>query len=582
VTQELRAPPAPARTFGSFLLTTAVYIAASLLLFHRVLGSLSTATTGWASSDSHLFLWWLEWVPWSVLHGQSPLLTQHQHFPIGVNAMWNTTTPVLGALLAPLTLSAGPVLAYNVGMVLGPVASGLALVFGLRPYVARWAPRAAAGFLYGFGPFVIAHASVGHLNLVWAVLPPILLRAVHPIFVRPRRPLLAGAGLGLALAVQTLLYTQTVALGVVALVLTAAVLALRRPRLILRRAGPVLVAASTCLVLYAILCAYPIALLVAGPARPLAVIRDPDDAGADAANLLLATGLTRFRWQLDGLAPLLHDYTGEQGGYLGLTMLVLLVVIVIVVRRPAVRVVGFVGLLMAVLSLGTHLIVLGADLGVRLPWQWLLGVPLLDQVEPVRFQVFVALCVAALVAMWLDHLAEHLAELGPAVALAAAGTIAAVATWVPADAQDLVPADVPEFFRTAAPGLAPYDVVATFPRTSGTWRGGAEPLLWQATSGMAYRSTGGYFIASDPTHPLLLETPQNRYDTTAAAVASGAPALPPTAAADALHDLRAVGATAVVVVDEPGTGAPAVADWTRQVTGTDGVRSGGVWLFHLS
>jgi hypothetical protein len=567
---------------GAFLATAAVYLAASLGLFHRVLGSLSTATTGWASSDSDLFLWWLEWVPWSVQHGQSPLLTRHQHFPIGVNAMWNTTTPALGGLLAPLTLTAGPVVAYNIGMILGPVVSGLALVLGLRPYVARWAPRSVAGLLYGFSPFMVAHASVGHLNLVWAVLPPVLLRAVHAVLIRPgRRPWLAGAGLGLALAGQTVLYTQTVALGVLALLVTAVVLAVRWPRLILRRLAPAAAAAGTGLAVYAALCAYPIALLVAGPARPMARIRDPDDAGADAANLLVPTDLTRFRPQPEDLAAHLAGYAGEQGGYLGLTMIALLLVIVIVVPRPAVRVVGCVGVLLAVLSGGPHLTVLGADLGVRLPWQWLVDLPLVGQAEPVRLQVFVALCAATLVAMWLDHLAGHWTGRGPAVALAAAGTIAAVATWLPADAQEAVPADVPAFFRTAATRLDPHDVVATFPRISGVWAGGAEPLLWQAAAGLAYRTTGGYFIASDPTHPVLLETPQDRYDTVAAAVAAGGPAPPPTAAADALRDLRAVGVTAVVVVDRAGVDSAAVAAWTEQVTGTAGLRTGGVWLFRL-
>ncbi|OLT21945.1 hypothetical protein BJF78_33575 [Pseudonocardia sp. CNS-139] len=142
----------------------------------------------------------------------NPLFTTYQHHPVGVNAMWNTTVLALGVLFAPVTLTAGPIAAYNVAMILGPVASGLALVAALRPYVARLAPRAVAGLLYGFGPFMIAHASVGHVNLVWALLPPVLLWAAHALFVRPVAPVRTGALLGLAFAVQTALYQQTVAL----------------------------------------------------------------------------------------------------------------------------------------------------------------------------------------------------------------------------------------------------------------------------------------------------------------------------------------------------------------------------------
>jgi hypothetical protein len=55
----------------------------------------------------------------------------------------------------------------------------------LGSWVERWWPRAAAGLLYGFSPFVVAHSSVGHLNLVWAVLPPALLWLLHALLVAP-------------------------------------------------------------------------------------------------------------------------------------------------------------------------------------------------------------------------------------------------------------------------------------------------------------------------------------------------------------------------------------------------------------
>ncbi len=99
--------------------------------------------------------------------------------------MWNTPVPVLATLFAPVTLTAGPVAAYNVAMILGPVVSGLALALALGVWVERWWPRAAAGLLYGFSPFVIAHSSVGHLNLVWAVLPPAMLWLLHGLLVAP-------------------------------------------------------------------------------------------------------------------------------------------------------------------------------------------------------------------------------------------------------------------------------------------------------------------------------------------------------------------------------------------------------------
>jgi hypothetical protein len=128
-----------------------------------------------------------------------------------------------------------------------------------------------------------------------------------------------------------------------------------------------------------------------------------------------------------------------------------------------------------------------------------------------------------------------------------AGTGAAVATWSPADAQDAAPADVPAFFRTATTQRDPQDVVATFPRISGAWSGGAEPLLW-------HRCRGGR-------GPRPGSTAGRR---------RGRPPRPAR---------RRV--TAVVVVDRVGADSAAVAAWTQRVTGVPGLRTGAGWLFRL-
>jgi hypothetical protein len=569
------------RLLHPLVITPLVYLAGSLALHRRVLGSLSTATTGWTSSDSHLFVWWLNWLPWSLLNGQNPLLTTYQHFPVGVNSMWNTTAPVLAALLSPVTLTAGPVAAYNIGMILGPVVSGLALVLALRPYVHRWFPRAVAGVLYGFSPFIVAHSSVGHLNLVWAVLPPVLLWAVHAVFIRPgSQPWRTGALLGLAFAVQTGIYTQTVAFGAIVLVVVAAVLALRYPHRIARRACSITKAGVACIGLYVVLCAYPLYLLLAGPARPRAPIRDPVESGADAANLLVPTYLSRFQLRRTaGLAEQLNAHAGEQGGYIGLGLLVLLLVAVVTVRRSAVRITAAVGLVLVVLSLGVHLVVLDRNTGVPLPWQILGQVPLVSEAEAVRLQIFIALCVAVIVALWLDHLAEQ----GPNWWrwTATGATLVAAGTWLPSDAQQAVPATTPAFFVNAADYVPPSAVIETFPRISGRWVGGADPLLWQVVSGMAYRTTGGYFIGSDSTHDLLLEAPVNAYQVGAAEAAVGVSTPTDELAMAAAQEFRARGVTTVVIIDHPGVDFAQLAAWTNRVTGSKGERVADALVFRL-
>ncbi len=564
---------------GPLALTAALYLAAALALHHRLLPQLTTATAGWTSSDSYQFVWWIRWLPWSLAHGEDPLYTTFLHAPLGVNGMWNTPVPVLAALFSPITLTAGPVAAYNVAMILGPVVSGLALALALGVWVERWWPRAAAGLLYGFSPFMIAHSSVGHLNLVWAVLPPALVWLLHALLVAPRpRPWRTGVLIGLAFVLQTGIYTQTVALCAVLLVVVLApMLAVRWPRAAVRRAPDVLRAAAACLGTYVVLCAYPLYLLLAGPGGPRSEIREPGTTNSDAANLLVPTSLTRFRMGLDALAEKLHTHSGEQGGYVGFALLAV-VVVAVVTGRPRTRVVAVVGVAAWVLSLGVNLVELGRDTGVALPWRLIEGLPLVGEIETMRFQVVVALCVAIVVALWLDAVADLPAGGRRTLALAATGV--AMLTWLPANEQVATPTVVPAYFAAGAPGLSRADVVETYPRSTGVWLGGARPMLWQVASGFAYRTTGGYFIGSDAQNDLLLESPVTAYQQGALDVAAGGTPPSADAAAAARDELLALGVTAVAVVPDGADVAP-VLDWTRRVTGLPGQQVDDVWLFRL-
>ncbi|GEL16493.1 hypothetical protein [Pseudonocardia asaccharolytica] len=575
-----RPRPDRVRRLAPPVLVVALYLAGSLALHHRVLGGFTTTTIGRVTADSDLFMWWLNWTPWALLHGENPLFTTHQHYPLGVNAMWNTGTPLLGLALAPITLTAGPVAAYNTGMILGPVVSGVALAAALGPYVRRWAPRAVAGALYAFGPFHLAHTSAGHLNLVWSVLPPVLLYLVHVLFVRRlERPLRTGALVGVVLAAQTVLYTQTLAFGVLMLVVTAAVLAARWPRRALAALPGLCRAGPACLGVYAVLCAYPLYLILAGPVRPRAPIRDVEFSGADLANAVVPTSLTAFRFTPDGPAERMQGHLGEQGGYLGPAMLALLVVAVVAVRCTALRVAATVGAIAYVFSLGPTLVIFDEHTGVPLPWRVFTGVPLLLEAEPVRLQIVVVLCVAVVVALWLDRL-PSMAPRGARVAVAAL-TAVALLSWLPADRQQTQSAATPAFFATAAQHLRADDVVETYPRLNSWWYGGAEPLRWQVASGMAYRTTGGYFIGSDAVHDVLIESPWNRYQIGAAWIADGKGTPDEGYAADAGAELRSIRATVVIVVPPPDAAAGPILDWTRRVTGSPGERVADAWLFRL-
>lgn len=579
------APVRTRRAWRPFLLVALLYLAASLVLQRRALGGFGSVLIGRVTADADMFSWWLNWFPWAVGHGQNPLLSTYMHYPLGVNALWNTSVPLLAVLLAPITLTAGAIPAYNAGIVLGPVVSGLALVLALRPYVRStgvrgWAARGVAGALYAFGPFHLAHAVAGHLNLVWSVLPPVLLLLAHHLFARPlTRPWRIGAVTGLVLVAQLVLYTQLLAIGVIFLAVTAAVLALRRPRR-LRPALPGLVrAGAACVGVFALVGAYPLGLLLFGPVRPRSAIRNVDATGADLANIVVPTRVTAIGPPSGGVADDLAGHIGEQGGYVGVAMLALVVVAVLVVRSTALRLTASVGTIAWLCSLGTGAVVFGRELGVPLPWHLVTVVPLLSEIEPVRIQVVVALCVAVVVALWLDRLPEVAPRGGTRVA-ALVLTGFALVSWLPGDTQEVQPAPVPALFAAPGDTFRPDDVAELYPRLSAAWDDGAQGLRWQVASGMAFRTPGGYFIASEPQRALVIESPWNRYQIGAQWVADGKNMPSEAYTARAAGDLRALGVTVVVVAPGEDPGADdRVREWSRRVTGDPGRVAGDVWLF---
>lgn len=79
---------------------------------------------------------------------------------------------------------------------------------------------------------------------------------------------------GLTLVGQLVLYTQTLAIGVIFLVVTAIVLALRFPRRVPAHLPGLVRAGLACVVVFVVLGAYPLYLVLAGPNRPRGPIRN--------------------------------------------------------------------------------------------------------------------------------------------------------------------------------------------------------------------------------------------------------------------------------------------------------------------
>jgi len=123
--------------------------------------------------DPPLFMWCLTWWPHALLHRLNPFITTVVYAPTGFNLTWATSVPTLALLAAPLTLSAGPVISFNVLMLLAPALAAWSMFLLCRHLTGRAIPALFAGYIYGYSSYEIGQIWAGHLNLASTCLLPL-------------------------------------------------------------------------------------------------------------------------------------------------------------------------------------------------------------------------------------------------------------------------------------------------------------------------------------------------------------------------------------------------------------------------
>lgn len=163
---------------------------------YRTLGSVDH------TNDPMQMMWFLKWVPWQLLHGHNPFVTDAIFHPTGVSLSWNTLVPTLGIAAAPLTLTTTSSLSFAVLMTAGPALTALTGFWWLRRHVSRYGAAAVGGLLVAFNPYMSGHL-LGHLNLVFTCLLPIMVMLAEDLmWRRPRSRRRTSMYLGLVTAGQ--------------------------------------------------------------------------------------------------------------------------------------------------------------------------------------------------------------------------------------------------------------------------------------------------------------------------------------------------------------------------------------------
>ena len=141
--------------------------------------SLNSALLGYPG-DNFQHAWFLWHFARAVTHAQNPFYTNLLLYPSRVNLAWSTTDPLAGFLALPLSLATGPVIAYNLSIVLQLALSA----FCARLLCLRISGNEIAalfgGIIFGFSPFFLAHA-LGHLSLITAFPIPLFVLVLDGI-----------------------------------------------------------------------------------------------------------------------------------------------------------------------------------------------------------------------------------------------------------------------------------------------------------------------------------------------------------------------------------------------------------------
>jgi hypothetical protein len=355
-------------------------------------------------SDPYAFIWFMAWWPWALAHHVDPFFTKLIWQPLGVSLCWITSVPALALFGLPVTLLAGPVVTYNILIILAPLLSAW-FAYLVCVKLTRDLPAAlVGGFLFGFSSYEMAQ-DTSALNLCFSFYVPALLLVVLARLDEAISRKGSVFWASLILILQFLSCIEIFALIFVfgGMAWMAAWLYLPARRMVLQRLfvdG-----------LYtAPFVAIPLVPFFVSMFRHYHLIHNPDIwpyfFTADLVNVFIPSEMNLYGTLFTAVSK--HFNNGinvgpqEQDAYIGIPLLVILFLF----GRdeggtPRGRLLIVLFLIFLVLSLGPRLWIGGHYTSIILPWAIFANLPLISGALPARFALFVSLVAAIIAALWI-------------------------------------------------------------------------------------------------------------------------------------------------------------------------------------
>jgi hypothetical protein len=513
---EREQPASPSGDRRAVTLAAAYYLLGALAVTIWLWPDPAGRTVTGNPNDADQLAWFFRYDATAIVHGHLPaLITTAMNAPHGVNVMWNTFMMLPGALLTPVTLLLGPQVALTVFMTAGFAGSALAMFACLRRWGASTAAAVLGGAVYGFSPAVV-HSAIGHYDLQFAVLPPLIIDAGLRLATGRVSAVRGGLWLGLLVTAQVFITEEILAVTAMAGVVLVAVLAASRPRAVPGSVRRVAAGLGVAAGVTAVIAGYPLGVQFFGPLGQHGSPFTLDYFKNDLSSFVVPSSYQLFHTAASAAAASrYHGQLPEYLGYLGWPLIIVLVLAAVACwRRLPARAAAVACLVLGVFSLGGTLLFGGhGHPAVKLPWYWLQGLPLLESALPDRFCLVADGAAAALLAFAVDAAVPafaaaaargrpglglpRLASGWRPLAVVMAGAVLAVLPIVPrplpvAAATPVPPGWSAAFAALRLPATASVLVVPV-PMSTFT-----EPLRWQAGTGEPRSLVGGYFIGPGP------------------------------------------------------------------------------------
>jgi hypothetical protein len=350
--------------------------------------------------DPALIMGWVAWLPQAILHGHNPLYTNALYAGRGgVNALTNTSSLAPSLVVAPITMLFGAVAGFNVALTFAPAFSAWCMYLFVRR-VTPWIPaQLAAGLLWGFSPFVFDNIDTGHLFVAFGFFPPLAAIIIHDVLIgHRRRPRSNGILAGLLVTAQFFTGTELLALSVIVGAVGILVGTALAPAFVWNRRRDLLQAFGVGLGVSALLLAYPVWFLLAGPRHITGHIW-PASVLPSGALSGIVNGGSYVHQPSESLA--VAGYLGGQGPsglYLGWALLIFLAVSAVVWRRRRLAWCALAG------GLSSWVLTQGSDVhGWWWPWHVFARLPVIAAAWPARFSDLTDFCAALLLAVSMDE-----------------------------------------------------------------------------------------------------------------------------------------------------------------------------------